>query len=175
MPDLSISEKEKGWIIDLPAERVVLYIRIEKDRAGHQTGISYLAGKKPLEKIKVKDLCALACINKSTFYAHYQDIFALSTKMEQDLIEGILSGLPLLRGGDLRSNTDWMTQELFRAFARNLETVQVLFSGSRQGLLINQIEHGLRERIAAADPTFWRSLPAASCCPFAYMDATMPL
>lgn len=151
--------------------------RIEKTERAIKQAFLTLRAKKPLEKIKVKDLCALACINKSTFYAHYQDIFALSTKMEQDLIEEILSGLPLLRGGDLRSNTDWMTQELFRAFARNLETVQVLFSGSRQGLLINQIEHGLRERIAAADPTFLeepaRGIVLSFCvhgCYYAFMN-----
>lgn len=70
-----------------------------------------------------------------------------------------------------------MTQELFRAFARNLETVQVLFSGSRQGLLINQIEHGLRERIAAADPTFLeepaRGIVLSFCvhgCYYAFMN-----
>ena len=140
-------------------------IRIEKTERAIKQAFLTLRAKKPLEKIKVKDLCALACINKSTFYAHYQDIFALSTKMEQDLIEEILSGLPPLRGGDLRSNTDWMTQELFRAFARNLETVQVLFSGSRQG------------RIAAADPTFLeepaRGIVLSFCvhgCYYAFMN-----
>ena len=62
-------------------------IRIEKTERAIKQAFLTLRAKKPLEKIKVKDLCALACINKSTFYAHYQDIFALSTKMEQDLVE----------------------------------------------------------------------------------------
>ena len=43
-----------------------------------------LRAQKPLEKIKVKELCDLACINKSTFYAHYQDIYALANAMEED-------------------------------------------------------------------------------------------
>ena len=43
-----------------------------------------LRAQKPLEKIKVKELCDLACINKSTFYAHYQDIYALANAMEDE-------------------------------------------------------------------------------------------
>lgn len=136
---------ERGGFLD---------IRIEKTERAIKQAFITLRAKKPLEKIKVKDLCALACINKSTFYAHYQDIFALSSKMEEDLINEILSSLPPLRGADLRSNTDWLTQELFRAFVQNQEAVQVLFSDSRQGLFVNRIEAGLRDRIAEADPTF---------------------
>ncbi len=42
-----------------------------------------LRAQNPLEKIKIKDLCALACINKSTFYAHYQDIYALAKQLRK--------------------------------------------------------------------------------------------
>ena len=45
-----------------------------------------LRAQKPLEKIKVKELCDLACINKSTFYAHYQDIYALANAMEDEMV-----------------------------------------------------------------------------------------
>ena len=49
-----------------------------------------LRAKKPLEKITVKELCALACINKSTFYSHYEDIFALSELMEAETITAVV-------------------------------------------------------------------------------------
>lgn len=166
----NIPSGRKGGFLD---------IRIEKTERAIKQAFLTLRAKKPLEKIKVKDLCALACINKSTFYAHYQDIFALSTKMEQSLIDEILSSLPPLWGGDLRSNTDWMTQELFRAFSRNQEAVQVLFSDSRQGLFINRIEEGLRERLAEVDPAFLaepaRSIMLSFCvhgCYYAFMNNT---
>ena len=53
-------------------------IRIEKTEKAIKNAFLELRAKKPLEKITVKELCALACINKSTFYSHYEDIFALS-------------------------------------------------------------------------------------------------
>ena len=49
-----------------------------------------LRAQKPLEKIKVKELCDLACINKSTFYAHYQDIYALANAMEDEMVEEVV-------------------------------------------------------------------------------------
>ena len=52
-------------------------IRIEKTERAIKQAFMALRAQKPLEKIKVKELCDLANINKSTFYAHYQDIYAL--------------------------------------------------------------------------------------------------
>ena len=57
-------------------------IRIEKTDRAIEKAFLELRSKMPLEKIKIKDLCALACVNKSTFYAHYEDIYALSSRLE---------------------------------------------------------------------------------------------
>ena len=43
-------------------------IRIEKTDRAIEKAFLELRSKMPLEKIKIKDLCALACVNKSTFY-----------------------------------------------------------------------------------------------------------
>lgn len=61
-----------------------LDIRIEKTERAIKQAFMELRAQKPLEKIKVKELCDLACINKSTFYAHYQDIYALANAMEDE-------------------------------------------------------------------------------------------
>ena len=61
-------------------------IRIEKTQRAIKNAFLELRAKKPLEKITVKELCALACVNKSTFYSHYEDIFALSEFMESETI-----------------------------------------------------------------------------------------
>ena len=49
-------------------------IRIEKTERAIRNAFLELRAAKPLEKITVKELCSLACINKSTFYSHYEDI-----------------------------------------------------------------------------------------------------
>ena len=59
-------------------------IRTEKTENAIKSAFLELRAKRPLEKITVKELCALARINKSTFYTHYQDIYALSEKLEKE-------------------------------------------------------------------------------------------
>ena len=44
-------------------------IRIEKTERAIRNAFLELRAAKPLEKITVKELCSLACINKSTFYS----------------------------------------------------------------------------------------------------------
>lgn len=60
-------------------------IRIARTDRAIEQAFMELREKNPLEKIKIKDLCAMACINKSTFYAHYEDIYALANALENKL------------------------------------------------------------------------------------------
>lgn len=129
-------------------------IRIEKTERAIKQAFLTLRAQKPLEKIKIKELCESACINKSTFYAHYQDIYALATAMEEELIAAILESLPTIQMTDLRERTAWLTRTLFEAFAANQKEVHILFSDSRQGRFINRIEQELRRRLEASDPSF---------------------
>lgn len=46
-----------------------------------------LMSKKPLAKISIKEICDNADINRTTFYTHYTDQFALCTEIESDAIE----------------------------------------------------------------------------------------
>lgn len=133
---------------------VFLDLRIEKTERAIKKAFIELRAHKPLEKIRVKELCELALINKSTFYSHYQDVFALSNAMEAELFEAVLSDLPDLRSIDVSTRADCLTQELFKAFVKNQDAVNVLFSGSRQGVFINGIEAALREHIAQNDPDY---------------------
>ena len=131
-----------------------LDIRIEKTERAIKHAFMELRAQKPLEKIKVKELCDLACINKSTFYAHYQDIYALANAMEDELVASVVASLPELKASDVSERTEWLARELFRAFVRNQEAVNIVFADSRQGLFINRVEAALRKCIAASDPSF---------------------
>ena len=133
---------------------VFLDIRIEKTERAIKDAFLSLRAQKPLEKIKIKELCERAQINKSTFYAHYQDIYALSNTLEDEFIANILKSLPDVEPADLQNRTEWLTRELFRAFVANQKEVDILFSGSRQGGFINRIEQGIRSRLEAYDPSF---------------------
>lgn len=48
--------------------------------------------EKPIEKISVKDVIALAGYNRSTFYVYFSDIYALLEYIENDVIDYIKNG-----------------------------------------------------------------------------------
>ncbi len=52
-----------------------------------------IRAKKKLEKITVTEICKIADINKSTFYAHFHDVFDLSDFLETQIVDGILSSI----------------------------------------------------------------------------------
>lgn len=62
-------------------------LRIVKTKKAIRDAFIELRRVTPLEKIKVRDLCRTALINKSTFYNHYDDVFALSEEIENGILE----------------------------------------------------------------------------------------
>lgn len=137
---------------------VFLDIRIEKTERAIKQAFMELRTQKTLEKIKVKELCDLACINKSTFYAHYQDIYALANAMEEEIVQTVVAGLPQLTSSDVSERSEWLTREMFKAFVLHQKEISILFSDSRQGLFINRVERAMSNCIAVNDPTFEKDL-----------------
>ena len=80
-------------------------LRIEKTERGIKNAFIELRSRKPLEKITVKELCESARINKSTFYAHYKDIYDLSDAMEEEVVQYSASGISYGASGRIRKGT----------------------------------------------------------------------
>ena len=109
-------------------------LRIEKTKKAIRSAFIELRAKKSLEKITVKELCALACINKSTFYSHYEDIYALSEAMEQETVASIISGIDHLKDYTFE-NSDVFSRELCLAFMSQISLIRILFSGKNRTTL----------------------------------------
>lgn len=72
-------------------------IRSEGTKEKIQKALMYLLKRKNFNEIYVKDICKIACINRSSFYSHYEDINDLMLKTEQKLskhIESLFSSIP---------------------------------------------------------------------------------
>lgn len=121
-------------------------IRIEKTEKAIKNAFLELRSKKALEKISVKELCELACINKSTFYSHYTDIYALSECLEIETVNSIVNSIP--KDIDYTSlNPDVLTRELCLSFMSHFSIISILFSGNTQGNLANRVETAIKEAI----------------------------
>lgn len=115
-------------------------LRIVKTRRNIREAFLELRSKHALEKVKVTKLCELALINKTTFYKHYQDIYALSEEIENETILSIMNSF-----GDLDSlsaNPDVFVRGLYDAFMAHEDLILVLFSG-RMNYLLEKVERQL--------------------------------
>ena len=128
-------------------------LRIEKTEKAIKNAFMELRSKKPLEKISVRELCALACINKSTFYTHYEDIYQLSDALETETILSMLRGISLTYEASMK-NPDLFTRELCLAFMSHLSIIITLFSGNEHSRLADKLEHELKSAIFRLYPEY---------------------
>lgn len=63
--------------------------RIRMTRQLFQVALIQLLQEKPIGNITVKELCTNAGLNRSTFYAHYYDVYDLLEEIEDELYEEI--------------------------------------------------------------------------------------
>ena len=137
-------------------------LRIRKTEAAIKNAFIELRAGKPLEKITVKELCALALINKSTFYTHYEDIYALSEAIEQETVASIISSIDHLRDYT-PENSDAFTRELCLAFMSQISLIRILFSGREQSHLGVRLDQALKEVIFRKYPEYAKEILLSYC------------
>ena len=124
--------------------------RVEKTKHSIINAFLELRSKKDIEKIRVKELCEKAGINKSTFYTHYQDIYDLSAQIETQAASDVLNRIGHPEA--ILSDPELFTKELYYAYLSHTNLIQILFSGSRQNMLVVRIEESLKEMVYRIRP-----------------------
>ncbi|GHV77241.1 TetR family transcriptional regulator [Spirochaetia bacterium] len=87
-----------------------------------------LLQSQPISAISIKELCARADINRSTFYAHYKDQYALLKEIEADalaLLEEMKNRRCFQSGKDVVLG---ITEEALDLISTNVNWLQVLFT-----------------------------------------------
>lgn len=84
-----------------------------------------LLKEKPISAITVKELCELADINRSTFYAHYSDPFDLLKQIEDEIIQDMKETLGQY---SKLEETLQMTGKIIEYIAENSEICKTLLS-----------------------------------------------
>ena len=104
----------------------------------------------PLEKITVVELCRRADINKSTFYAYYHDIYALSEILQTEVIQKIIDTFD--DPDEIISDPGKYTMDVLMNCEPDTELIRILFSGSQSSLLPQRLEKIIREQFYKAKP-----------------------
>lgn len=90
-----------------PEKRTVVLRDTGKDHRTRLTNslirqaFTELLQRKPIQRITVKELCGKAGVNRSTFYAHYTDIYDLLAKLEEDMVADFQRALAPLLGAEM--------------------------------------------------------------------------
>ena len=138
-------------------------LRIEKTEKAIKNAFIELRAKKPLEKISVKELCAEACINKSTFYSHYADIYALSEAIER---ETVLSLIRILFSGKEQNHlANQLDRELKKViFRKNPEYEKDVEKNIILSYCIQGAYHAYQNNPEADTETFVRTIEEIVKC-----------
>lgn len=79
---------------------------------------------KPMGKITVKEICELADINRTTFYSHYNDVYDLMDKIEEEFYREVQDSVRYMITEDF---TGIMPIEILKKFRENEELCRVMF------------------------------------------------
>ena len=114
-----------------------------------------LLKEKPVSRITVKEVCALAQLNRATFYAHYSDCLALMESIENELIAAFEKSLRYVNSFDVTA----LIEAIYDMVDQNQEACRVLILGNTSStVLMRMIALAKEDSIA-----YWRkALPKAS-------------
>lgn len=87
-----------------------------------------LLESKPIESITIKAICEEADINRTTFYMHYTDQYALLQSIKQDLYNNIQTYLSQLGQGPSDPNALRQAEKIFDYLKENARFTKLLLS-----------------------------------------------
>lgn len=113
-----------------------------------------LLKEKPVNRITVKEVCALAQFNRATFYAHYSNCFALMESIENELIDAFEKSLRYVNSFDVTA----LIEAIYDMVDQNQTACRVLILGNTNStVLMRMIALAKEDSIA-----YWRKdLPGA--------------
>ena len=101
---------------------------------------------KQLSSITVKEICEVADINRSTFYAHYYDQFDLLEQIEDELIEDMNMYLSAYNF-ESEDEALQMTEKLIEYFASKQEECKTLLNNHSNFSFEQKVRHVARRYI----------------------------
>lgn len=112
----------------MAAKELVESRRTRYTRAAMQDALMDLLAERPLARISVKELCERADVNRSTFYAHYENIDELLRDVEDDAIAWVRGALDDILSQPDPAGIGQVVERICQYIADNSRHLQVLMS-----------------------------------------------
>ena len=120
--------------------------RIRRTRALLRQGLIQLMETKDIKDISVKELSDLADINRGTFYLHYNDIYDMLGKMEDELFTEFNEILDRTLTTEAISS-ETTVQEIFAFLERNRDFAKVTMGPHGDLAFVNRMKGLVKDRI----------------------------
>ncbi len=107
-----------------------------------QSTLLTLMRSKPISGITVKELCAAAGVNRGTFYAHYQDIYALLEEIEEEIVgefRATLSRHSLQAEPSARQSVVSIYTEIFELIDRHADLCAIVLGNHRNNAFASKL------------------------------------
>ncbi|MCL2210483.1 MAG: TetR/AcrR family transcriptional regulator [Treponema sp.] len=102
--------------------------KVRMTRMVLQDSLVELMKTKPILSITIKDICSLADISRSTFYAHYKDQYDLLRQIEKETFSYFENMLNMYGDRQNKKEIAQMIEEMLTYIANNSNSIQVLLS-----------------------------------------------
>jgi len=87
-----------------------------------------LLEEKDISQISIKEICEAADINRTTFYAHYNDQYDLLRKMENELLDNINAHLAVIDQVNYNMNAVLLAEKIFEYLKENAKLCKLFLS-----------------------------------------------
>lgn len=108
------------------------------------------AEKRPVSKITVREVCERAQINRSTFYAHFLDVYDVVESVDQTMVERINDAMMGNMGSDNFLRDGFTT--MFRFIQEYRQFYLIFFEESRRSHAIELLTNLQQERLRQIRP-----------------------
>ena len=115
-------------------------LRMVKTRGQIKTAFLSLRERLMPEKIKVKDICEVAQINKTTFYHHYTDSIELTKEIEESAIDLVM--MDFVERDQMFDNSKAYIAGLLHSLEKHSDELRIVFRG-KQEVLCARLEERL--------------------------------
>lgn len=122
--------------------------RVRRTRSMLLQGLIRLMGEKDIKDISVKELSDLVDINRGTFYLHYNDIYDMLNKIEDELFVEFNEILDRSFGeGAPMASPVPSLLNIFRFLDKNRDLVRVMIGPHGDLAFVNRLKELVKERL----------------------------
>jgi AcrR family transcriptional regulator len=119
--------------------------RVRKTKRQLRLALMQLMSEKNVKDISVRELAAIADINRGTFYIHYKDVYDLLSQLEEEMAQGLIKVCRSHHAQESSGSTFPYLNDLYRFIQENSDLCRVLLGANGDKAYTDRICRILRD------------------------------